>query len=77
MRLFAKRTEAPDELRRITDVQQSAQATRITSNGLLERNWSSAFLSRLTRSRIALTVGSVGTAEQVARALAQFEAGGV
>jgi len=40
-------TRSSDELRRITDVQQSAAGYATTSNGLPEPNWSSAFPGRL------------------------------
>ena len=70
--------EAQDELRRITDVQQSAAGYANYQQWLagtqLEQRVS---LEDYSVSNRGLRSGLVGTAEQVAEQLAQFEAGGV
>ena len=45
--------QAQDELRRVTDVQQSAAGYANYQQWLLERNWSSAFPWKTIRFRIA------------------------
>jgi dimethylsulfone monooxygenase len=70
--------EAQDELRRITDVQQSAAGYANYQQWLagtqLEQRIS---LQDYSVSNRGLRSGLVGTAEQVAERVAQFEAGGV
>jgi len=70
--------EAQDELRRITDVHQSAAGNANYQQWLAGRNWSSVSRSKdYSVSNRGLRAGLVGTPEQVAERLAEFETAGV